>query len=64
VRPSPETARNQISDDATIPILLSSNKPETVFTVNGKALNPAKMLKVVVPNPDFSHASRRLHNRK
>jgi hypothetical protein len=39
----------KISTDASVPVLLSSNKPETTFTVNGTALSPAKSLKVLVP---------------
>ncbi|WP_165982167.1 hypothetical protein [Dankookia rubra] len=39
----------KISSDATVPILLASNKPETTFTVNGTSLNPSKVLKVLVP---------------
>ena len=39
----------KITPDATIPIRLTSNKPETTFTVNGKPLNPAKSVRVLVP---------------
>lgn len=51
MRLTPENDRNiiKISPDATIPILLASNKQETVFTVNGVSPSPAKMLKLLVP---------------
>lgn len=47
--PDNDPSITRISTDATIPILLASNKPETTFTVNGTSLSPAKMLKVMVP---------------
>jgi hypothetical protein len=40
----------KVSTDASVPVLLSSNKPETTFTVNGTPLSPAKTLKVLVPH--------------
>jgi hypothetical protein len=48
-KPDNDPSVTKISADATIPILLSSNKPETTFTVNGTSLSPSKMLKVLVP---------------
>src|SRR4051812_38820094 len=47
--PDNDPSVTKISPDATIPILLSSNKPNTTFTVNGTSLSPAKMMKVLVP---------------
>ncbi|HEY0183408.1 MAG TPA: hypothetical protein VGC09_11425 [Rhodopila sp.] len=40
----------KITPDASIPILLLSNKQNTAFTVNGEVLNEAKSLKVKVPH--------------
>lgn len=48
-QPDNDPSVTKISADATIPILLSSNKSETTFTVNGTSLSPSKMLKVLVP---------------
>jgi hypothetical protein len=39
----------KISSDASIVILLTSNKQNTTFIINGKSLNPAKTQKVLVP---------------
>jgi hypothetical protein len=39
----------KLTPDSSIPILLTSNKQRTTFTVNGKAWNEAKSLEVKVP---------------
>ena len=43
----------KITPDANIPILLSSNKQDTAFTVNGMPLDRAKFMKVLVPPTDL-----------
>jgi hypothetical protein len=48
-----DTSIPKITPDSSIPILLLSNEQETGFTVNGKTLNTAKNLKVLVPNSDL-----------
>jgi hypothetical protein len=54
----PDPSVVSISADATVPILLSSNKPDTTFTVNGRSLSPAKTLKVMVPRARLQVAAQ------
>ncbi len=40
----------RITPDSSIPILLTSNKQNTAFTINGHSLGDSKTLKVKVPH--------------
>jgi hypothetical protein len=43
----------KVDDSSSIPIILTSNKSDTVFTVNGHSFNNAKMIKVLVPKAEL-----------
>jgi hypothetical protein len=43
----------KVDSSSSIPIILTSNKPDTVFTVNGHPFENAKMIKVLVPRSEL-----------
>ncbi len=48
----------KITPDSSIPILLSSNKQKTAWSVNGQPLNELKSLKVKVPREPITITAR------
>jgi len=48
----------KVTPDSDIPIILSSNKQDTTFTVNGVTLDKAKFMKVLVPKTDLRITAR------